>query len=352
MTTETVATLPATRLRAAVTIGAILLALAAGALITYKAGAAMKTYARAQASGTLGAKPEWIASGELAAWVKPWAGTLNYFSWVAIALGFGVLIGALVRAFIPERWLTGSVAAPGARGHLLAAVVAAPLMLCSCCVAPIFDGVYERTRRLGPALALMLASPALNPAALALTFLLFPSSLAVGRVIASAILVLGVSAALGKAFARREAPASCAIESVDPTWGGAGRAFLGSLRQVAWRTLPAIAIGVVLSAILVGLLPIPRATAGAGVLAILVAAAVAVPLALPTFGEIPIGLALMAAGAPDGAVLAVLVAGPTINLPSLFTLGRSVSARAALAAGAAVFVIASTSGLVVDLVVR
>jgi len=46
----------------------------------------------------------------------------------------------------------------------------APLMLCSCCVAPIFTGVYERSARLGPSLGLMLAAPALNPAALILTF--------------------------------------------------------------------------------------------------------------------------------------------------------------------------------------
>ncbi len=343
----TTATFPATRARAAVVAGVIALALAAGMLITYKAGAAMKAYARAQASGTLRVKPEWIASAELAEWARPLAGTANYFSWVVIALGFGVLIGALVRAFVPDRWLAASVTAPGLAGPLLAAVAGAPLMLCSCCVAPIFHGVYERTRRLGPALALMLASPALNPAALALTFLLFPLDLAVGRLVASAVLVLLATAVLGRLFPDRRTPQECAILAVEPTWGGAGRAFLTSLGWVAWRTLPAIALGVVISAVIIGALPIPRVAAGTGggVLAVLVAAAIAVPLALPTFGEIPIALALTAAGAPDGAVLAVLIAGPSINLPSLFTLGRSVSARAALATGAAVFLVAAGGGL-------
>src|SRR5439155_22784006 len=37
--------------------------------------------------------------------------------------------------------------------------------LCACCVAPLFDGVYARTRRLDLALALMFAAPELNPAA-------------------------------------------------------------------------------------------------------------------------------------------------------------------------------------------
>src|SRR4029079_3364731 len=103
--------------------------------------------------------------------------------WVAIALAFGVVLGAMVRAFVPSRWIERTIAVQGLRGQVIAALVGAPLMLCSCCVAPVFEGVYERTRRLGPSLGLMLAAPALNPAVLAVTFFLFPRHVAWTRVL-------------------------------------------------------------------------------------------------------------------------------------------------------------------------
>ncbi len=252
---------------------------------------------------------------------------------------------------MPKRWLSITLGAPGLRGHLIAALVGAPLMLCSCCVSPIFEGVYQRTRRLGPALALLVASPALNPAALALTFVLLPTRLAVARLIIALLLVLGASSLVGVKLTPALAgeAIACELES-EASWAALGRSFITSLRDVAWRSLPAITLGVLLSVLWVSALPQPAA-AGAGIaaLTVIVVAAAAVPVAMPTFAEIPLALALLHAGAPQGAALALLVAGPAVNLPSLFTVGRVVSARVALATGAAVFVLAAGGGLLVQL---
>src|SRR5205814_4297655 len=54
-------------------------------------------------------------------------------------------------------------------------------------------GVYVRGARLGSALAVMLASPGLNPAALLLTALLFPPTLAVARLAAALLAVFGLA---------------------------------------------------------------------------------------------------------------------------------------------------------------
>lgn len=327
---------------------ALLLVLAAGSLVVYKTGGALKTIDKATSAGTLAPKAERIATGELSSAVKPLAASVNYLGWVVVALAFGVVIGALVKALVPERWLARTVAARGPGGYLAAAVLGAPLMLCSCCISPIFEGVYERSRRLGPALGLMLASPALNPAALGLTFLLFPADLAWARLALSALIVLGASAVVGRAFAAPAAgaAAACPVDA-DPTLGGAARAFVTALREVAVRSLPAILIGIVLSAALVTSVSLPTLAAGRGALvAVLLVAAVAVPIALPTFGEIPLALALLHAGAPDGAVVALLVAGPAINLASLAALARVVSPRVAAATGVAVYVVAAAGGAI------
>jgi hypothetical protein len=56
---------------------------------------------------------------------------------------------------------------------------------------------------------------------------------------------------------------------------------------------------------------------GGGIVVIALVALFVLPLALPSFFEIPLALSILAAGAPLGAAAAVLFAGPIVNLPSL-----------------------------------
>ena len=81
--------------------------------------------------------------------------SLNYLIVIWPALVFGILIG---RAILRPAGMAGSrfLRARDSR-TLKAAMAGAPLMLCSCCVAPVFRAAYERTLRM------MLASPLLNP---------------------------------------------------------------------------------------------------------------------------------------------------------------------------------------------
>jgi hypothetical protein len=321
-------------------------------LIAYKASTSLTALARARASGSLSPKPGWIDAATVPALLRPLAAAANYFGWVLIALAFGIVLGATVRAFLPRRWLTATVGAPGARGQVAAALAGAPLMLCSCCAAPVFEGVYDRTRRLGSALALLVASPALNPAALALTFMVFEPSIATTRLVVSIVLVLLATALLGRRHeaARPMETTACAIERDDSSWRALGASFASSLREVSARSLPAIALGVIISVLLLGVLPEPVALRGDhAAVTIFIVSAVAVPIALPTFAEIPLALGLLHAGLPAGAALALLVAGPAINLPSLLTVHRVASGRAALATGLAVFALAATGGLLLEI---
>src|SRR5260370_30099620 len=87
---------------------------------------------------------------------------------------------------------------------------------------------------------------------------------------------------------------------------------------------------------------------GAKFLAILVVAAFAVPVALPTFFEIPLALILLASGAPLGAAVALLIAGPSVNLPSLFTIMRSTNWRVAAVVAVSIWTLAVGAGILVS----
>jgi uncharacterized membrane protein YraQ (UPF0718 family) len=122
-------------------------------------------------------------------------------------------------------------------------------------VAPIFKGVYERSARLGPSLALMLAAPALNPAALILTFMLFDYKVAGTRVAASVVAVLFTGALAEKLFDKTRI--ACELDDVSQNLssGQVLVRFVRSCGQVALRLVPVIVIGVLASMIIAQWLP-------------------------------------------------------------------------------------------------
>src|SRR5207244_2736015 len=216
-----------------------------GALIAYKSSTALGVIGKVSATGVF--KPRGnviprVGASEAGILTR----TLNYFLVIWPALVFGILISGAVSTFVSPQWLTRFLGRRSLRSQAIAGLAGAPLMLCSCCVAPIFTGVYERSARLGPSLALMLAAPALNPAALILTFMLFDFKVGMVRLGAAmgAVLFTGMIAdrLLG------ETKVHCDTDN----WQAAGRPtdffhFLRSCARVAIRLLPVIIIGVVVS---------------------------------------------------------------------------------------------------------
>ena len=330
--------------------GALILLGLVAALVTYKVGGSLAVIASAQGSDTLRPRPEWLATAGSPDAVRPFLRAVNYLAIVWPALAFGILIGAAVRSVVPAAWIATLLAGSRARSSLAGAVAGAPLMLCSCCIAPVYTAVQERTSRVGPAGALLLASPSLNPVALALTSMLFAPEIALARVLAALVLVFAVSAVADRLHRAPDgSAASCSLEGEGPH--GPREAFAAFGREVgrlARTTLPVIVVGVLVSSLLLDLLPMDRLQAGpfrVGI--VLLVGLVSLPLALPTFAEIPLALGLLGAGAPAGAAVAVMVAGPAVNLPSLLTVSRTTTPRHALTLAAGTYLAAVAAGLMV-----
>ena len=319
-----------------------------GALIAYKTTAALAVIEKVSATGVI--KPRGnVIPGIGASQAGVLTRTLNYFLVIWPALLFGILISAAVSTFVSPQWLARLLERRSLRSQAIAGLAGAPLMLCSCCVAPIFTGVYERSARLGPSLGLMIAAPALNPAALILTFMLFDYKVGTARLGASiaAVLFTGLIAdrLLGKTKVH------CDMDD----WQARARPtdflhFVGACGRVTLRLLPVIIIGVLLSMIIAQLIPVRTFdSTAAKFLAIIIVAAAAVPLALPTFFEIPLALILIASGAPIGAAVALLIAGPSVNLPSLLTIVRSTNWKVAAVVAVSIWTLAVAAGVFVSL---
>jgi uncharacterized membrane protein YraQ (UPF0718 family) len=195
--------------------GGLLLLLLVGGLITYKSSAALQQIERARVRGAISTRADVVPAGSTPA-LSVTARSVNYLAVIWQALVFGLLISAAVRAFVPVRALSRLFSGGSIRGQLIAGASGAPLMLCSCCVAPIFSAVFRRTSRLGPSLALMLAAPALNPAALVLTFLLFSPDIAWARLAMSLIAVFAGSLLVARLAGDTVRPVPMLAVDVDP----------------------------------------------------------------------------------------------------------------------------------------
>lgn len=321
----------------------LLTLLLVAALVTYKGSAAL-TRLGAASNGTV----RWQTfAGQTAT-----SGTAQYLRIVWPALVFGVLISAAVQLAIPARVAARLLAARGARQQAVAALAGAPLMLCSCCVSPIFTSLYRRTRSLGPSLAFTLAAPSLNPASLALAFMLLPARVAAAKLAMSLTLVLAGSALVarlsGKAAILPEMDVAHNDADDPPSSGSLLLDFLRSLVDVSWRTVPWIVLGVLASFYVAQRLPLQAAFSATPAWWLMaVTALVAVLMALPTFFEIPLALAALAAGAPAGLAAVILFAGPAINLASLLVIGRASSWRIAALLTLTTWGIALGGGLLV-----
>ncbi|PYK08499.1 MAG: hypothetical protein DME65_13945 [Verrucomicrobia bacterium] len=319
-----------------------------GSLIAYKSSAALTVIGKVSTTGIYKPRSN-VIPGVGASEAGVSARTLNYFLVIWPALLFGILISAAVSTFVSPQWLERLLGRRSLRSQAIAGLAGAPLMLCSCCVAPIFTGIYERSARLGPSIALMLAAPALNPAALILTFMLFNYKVGMVRLGGAMIAVLFTGMIADRLLGRTSV--SCARND----WQAEARPadfihFLRICARVAFRLIPVIVIGVLLSMIIAQMIPMRTFHSTLAMfLAIIIVAAFAVPLALPTFFEIPLALILLGSGAPIGAAVALLVAGPSVNLPSLLTIMRSTNWKVAAIVAASIWIWAVASGVFVSM---
>lgn len=322
--------------RGAIAISLLLLAAAVTGLLAYKWSASSDVLAGVRTTGRWSGTFRGLIDGGVLSAVS------FYFQKIWKALVYGIAIGAAIqtacRVAITRFKLRDAAVL---RSALSSCVVGMPLMLCSCCVTPVVVTLLRRQVRVGPAIAILLASPVLNPAAIVLTFLLFPLHLGAARLAAALVLAsivpLVVQWRVASLSGRDHVPAPEAAAMPNEPWTviAVAKEFLKNALWVALITVPLIAVGVLASSTVMPLI----GTLSKGLIGGLVVATIAVLVALPTFFEIPIALALFASGAP-GAAAAVLIAGPAVNAGSLMVVSKEVGFKSAALIGVAVWLVA------------
>lgn len=323
----------------------------------------------------------------------------------AIWLLFGLILAAILKGWIPtalvERWLSGR----GIGSVIRAALIGAPLPLCSCGVLPTAIGLRRSGASKPATVSFLVATPETGVDSISVTYALLGPVMAIIRpvsaitsAIISGLMVLffDTDSQLSKTSKPHtssnccstaqapepESTSGCCSKTAEPlpqsgccdskteTTTGSCCATISATSQAPAATKPGLlaglhfavvdilddiskwlAIGLVLAAIVATLVePAGLSQWGSGLTAMLLMLIVGLPLYICATASTPLAAALLAAGMSPGAVLVFLLVGPATNIASLGILSRELGIRAVALYLAGISLCAIALGLLTDAV--
>lgn len=252
--------------------------------------------------------------------------------WKALILG--LLLGSALDALVPRRWVMRLLGGTGFGGVLAGSLLAVPSMMCTCCAAPVINGLRQCRAAPGSTVAYWLGNTMLNPATLVFMGFVLGWHWVGLRLAMGVVMVLGLGWVLNRmnqgqvvevdaqALQALEAAAaeSQEVQSALSVW----QRWLRSLAGMSLRLLPEYAILVLLlGAARAWLFPVIDFHVDNGLLWIVGLALAGTLFVIPTAGEVPIVQAMLALGMAAGPAAALLVTLPPISLPSLAMVARA-----------------------------
>lgn len=303
----------------------------------------------------------------IARYVEAFWGVLAESGWWLI-LGFAA--AGLIHVFLPQRLVERHLAGRGLVSVLKAALIGAPIPMCSCSVIPTAAALRRRGVSKGSCASFAVASPEVDAPAVALTWGLLGPFLAVTRPLAAIVtatvtgLLVGAvardegarGAASGRCCCASKAKPSCGqVRGETPVTprGSIVDRFAEAVRY-GFVTLPRtlsmwLVVGLGIAAGVSALVaPGALSSVGSGLWAILAALVIGVPMYVCSASSTPMAAALVAAGVSPGAALVFLLAGPATNPATIAWAWRDLGVRGAVAYVAGIASVAVASGLLVD----
>jgi len=304
---------------------------------------------------------EWIAwAGDLV-W-EPGAAAWHMLREAGPFVLVGLMVAGLVHVFVSREFLTRHLGGRGLGAILKAALVGAPLPLCSCSVLPTALALRERGASRGATVSFLISTPETGVDSIALTWGLMGPVMALVRPLAA--LVTATVAGLVESIHSRgtveaAAPYACEecqsndCEHVAPKkrWSRYWRFVLVGMNDDLGPTL---AMGIVLAGLLTVAIPDDffAEYLGNPWVAMLVMLVVGLPLYVCASASTPLAAALvLTKGLSPGAALVFLLVGPATNITTVLVVGRMLGKASALLYIGTIAVVSLVCGAVLDLVV-
>ncbi len=282
-------------------------------------------------------------------------------------LVFGLLMAGLIKAWLPAMGLARHLGGRGVVTIGKAALVGAPLPLCSCGVLPAAFELRRQGASKGSTAAFLVSTPETGVDSVALSWVLLGPVLAVFRPLAAIVSAIATGLLVerttpdGPRPTTQPAPTCCSHshhhhdhEPKMTTVGGTRRtadgvryAFSALLDDLAgWLALGLLLAGLVTTAVP----PEALAAWGSGPVAMVLMLLISAPLYVCATASTPLAHAMLHAGVSPGTVLVFLLAGPATNLAGMLLIRRELGTATLMAYLVGVCASALLLGLALDLV--
>ncbi|MGD8452639.1 MAG: SO_0444 family Cu/Zn efflux transporter [Phycisphaerae bacterium] len=265
----------------------------------------------------------------------------------------GFFGAGLIHVFLPAATVVKHLGKPGLTGVWKAALLGAPLPLCSCSVIPVASAIRRQGASRGATASFLISTPETGVDSIALSYALLGPVLAIVRPIAALVTAFVAGALINPFGGAPETPETPAPPS-PPAGGGscchAKKAVAAEAAVVAPRrsfsaTLAEtvrygfgdmfanlahwLVLGFVLSGLVSALFPpdFLERTIGAGWGAMLLMLVIGLPLYVCATASTPLAAALIAKGLSPGAALVFLLVGPATNVATMLIMGRDLGRR-------------------------
>jgi len=284
--------------------------------------------------------------------------------------------------------------------YSVASVSGSILAVCSCTILPLFAGIRKRGAGLGPAITFLYSGPAINIAAIFFTMNVLGLKIGLARVISAITLSIIVGITMQLIF-REKVSEKIKIEETPESkisnpvlliffalmigvlivnglqinntlkYTATGTFTSGVILLALWKfkdhatrdwltetwnfakiLLPLLFIGVFIAGFIMPLLPqqlIESLVGKNNLIGNLIASIFGAFMYFSTLTEVPIIQALMAKGMATGPALALLLAGPSLSLPSMLVIGKILGAKKTTVYVALVILYSTVAGLIFGL---
>ena len=265
---------------------------------------------------------------------------------------FGLIAAGLIHAWLPMRVAGKALGGSGPMSVIKAALIGAPLPLCSCGTLPAAIALSRAGGSRASTTSFLISTPETGVDSVALSWVLLGPIMALLRPFAA--IISAISAGLMVGATERsddedkeqaivvEQEASCAsttccasAESLAEAEQEAGfwRRTLDGMRYAFTDLLDDLALWLLLGMLAAGLVvtlvpPDLLVKWGSGLGAMLLILAISVPMYVCATASTPLAHAMLFAGVSPGTVLVFLLAGPASNIASLALVRRELGGRA------------------------
>ncbi|WP_194745777.1 permease [Staphylococcus chromogenes] len=266
-------------------------------------------------------------------------------------------IVSLIQQVVSEEKIKRLLSKPNkAVNYILGMIFGAMTPFCSCSTIPILAGLLNSKVPFGPAMSFLIASPLMNPLMVFMLWALLGWKVAIVYFVVLAIF----SILTGLVFSKMNLAES--YKGVNVKGDGffankTGSRFKQALND-AWAflypMLPYLFIGVFIGAFIYGFVPetfITKYASGDGVIAVLIASVIGIPMYIRPETMLPIAEALVSKGMSLGTVVALIIGGAGASIPEVVLLSKLFKKKFVVSFVIAILVVAIATGLIVNMIV-